>query len=78
MKTTEGALKYYLEFKDKRVENEWKAGCIPETPAETAIHPALVVVVNAAAHWVYRATGHKAVLTHLLRTPAEQAQIYPE
>lgn len=67
----------YLEFKDKRVESEWMAGFDPDAPAGTSLHPALVVVVAAAGHWIFRATGRRAVLTHLLRTRSEQERIYP-
>jgi hypothetical protein len=60
----------YLQFKNSRIEEQWKGGGI--------IHPALRVIVNAAALWHWRATGRPAVLTCVLRTRQEQRAIYPD
>jgi len=63
----------YIRFKSPRQEREWFA-----RSKEAEIHPALYVVVLAAAHWYYQRTGKPAVLTHLLRTDSEQRRIYPD
>ena len=63
----------YIRFKSPRQQREWFA-----RSDGSQIHPALYVIVLAAAHWYYRHTGRPAVLTHLLRTDREQRRIYPD
>ncbi|MBW7996003.1 MAG: M15 family metallopeptidase [Candidatus Glassbacteria bacterium] len=58
----------YLEFKSVRQLLEWQR-------SET--HPALQVIVLAAARWHWLAAAGPAVVTALLRTPREQKAIYP-
>jgi hypothetical protein len=70
MKRTEREPNTYLSFKDSRVEAQWND---PDS-----LHPALRVIVAAAAHWHWRATGQPAVLTCLLRSKEEQRAIYPD
>ncbi|OGG05344.1 MAG: hypothetical protein A3F83_13210 [Candidatus Glassbacteria bacterium RIFCSPLOWO2_12_FULL_58_11] len=65
----------YLVFKSARLESEWSGG---GTQKGVGLHPALYVVVLAAAHWHYRTLGKPAELTCLLRTPEEQKAIYPD
>ncbi len=58
----------YLDFKTGRQRDEWQS---------PRLHPALSVIVLAAARWHWLATAEPAVVTALLRTPAEQRAIYP-
>ncbi len=58
----------YLDFKTGRQKREWQ---------NQRLHPALGVIVLAAARWHWLATGESAVVTSLLRTADEQRAIYP-
>ena len=58
----------YLDFKTDRQRGEWQS---------QRLHPALSVIVLAAARWHWLATAEPAVVTGILRTPAEQRAIYP-
>ena len=60
----------YVQFKTRRIEAEWNAAGV--------IHPALRVVVSAAALWHWRTAGRQAVLTCALRSREEQRAIYPD
>ena len=67
----------YIRFKSVRQEKEWFGGDA-ESAGASALHPALYVLALAAAHWHYRFTGSPAVVTQILRSPAEQLEIYPD
>jgi hypothetical protein len=58
----------YLDFKTGRQRSEWQS---------SRLHPALGVIVLAAARWHWLAKGEPSVVTALLRTPDEQRAIYP-
>ncbi len=58
----------YLDFKTGRQRDEWRS---------PRLHPALGVIVLAAARWHWLSCGEPAVVTAVLRTPAEQRAIYP-
>jgi len=60
----------YLRFDGAREKKEWFES--------EQLHPALYVVVLAAALWHYRRTGKPVVITHILRTRAEQRSYYPD
>ncbi len=67
----------YIRFKSSRIEREWFAGSNPADPIPK-LHPALYIVVLAAAHWYFKRTGEPAVLTGIIRTRDEQLEIYPD
>ena len=58
----------YLDFKTGDLRRQWRQG---------QLHPALRVIVTAAARWHWLATGKQAVVTSLLRTREQQRKIYP-
>jgi len=66
----------YILFKSDREEKEWFEG-VRNEKSHGFVHPALYVVVLAAARWHYLRIGQPAVVTHLLRTAEEQRTIYP-
>ena len=67
----------YVVFKSARQEYEWH-NSTPRQETHPVVHPALYVVVLAAAHWHYLRVGKPVVLTHILRTRREQRAIYPD
>lgn len=68
----------YLRFSDARVESEWLESLLETEPELQKIHPAIYVIVTAAALWHFRRTGQPATVTHILRTNSEQRLIYPD
>ncbi|HUU29363.1 MAG TPA: hypothetical protein VM123_16290 [archaeon] len=66
----------YIRFKSTRQEREWFEGTRGDSGRDL-LHPALYVLVLAAAHWHYLRVGQPAVVTHILRTGNEQRSIYP-
>lgn len=67
----------YIRFKSSRIEREWFAGSNSADPVPK-LHPALYIVVLAAANWHYKRTGEPAVLTGIIRNRDEQLRIYPD
>ena len=68
----------YIRFDGEREKQEWFEGCLANMPKARRIHPALYVMVLAAALWYYRRTGEPVVITHILRTREEQRKFYPD
>ena len=75
-----GIVTPYLEYKTERVRQEWLQGYgyDPDLKSRVAIHPAIYVIVLAAAHWFYRRTGKPATMTELFRWRQEQRAYYPK
>ena len=67
----------YIRFKSPRIEREWFAGS-DSSDHSSKLHPALYNIILAAAHWYYNRTGEPAILTHIIRSRAEQLKIYPD
>jgi len=69
----------YIRFDGRREEIEWFSGRgAGEEFRGHQLHPALYALVLAAALWHYRRTGKPVVITHILRSRAEQRKIYPD
>ena len=60
----------YIRYDGTREEREWFES--------RKLHPALFCVVLAAALWLFRRTKKFTVITHILRTRAEQLEFYPD
>lgn len=58
-----------MKFVDPQLSEDWATG-----PVDTR----LKTVCNALDAWLQTAHGKEMIMTGLLRTPAEQAAIYPD
>lgn len=58
-----------MKFKDDKIANDWEAG---------AVNPRLKTVCTETDAWLLATYQKEMFMTGLIRTPAEQALIYPD